>query len=143
MTNYIVRDVNKLIMKYKTRDPFEIADDLNITVEYHDLGNLKWFYFYQSRFRYIVINENIEDRLKPIICAHELGHNRLHQNFAKSKALQEFSFFDMSSKPEKEANLFMAELLVTDDSMMELIKLGYCYEFIANKIGVPKASCGF
>ncbi|GKX31346.1 hypothetical protein SH1V18_38260 [Vallitalea longa] len=95
MTNYIVRDVNKLIMKYKTRNPFEIADDSNITVKYNDLGTLKGFYFYQSRFRYIVINENIKNRLKPIICAHELGHERFHQNFAKSKALQEFSFFDM------------------------------------------------
>ncbi|GKX31347.1 hypothetical protein SH1V18_38270 [Vallitalea longa] len=31
----------------------------------------------------------------------------------------------------------MAELLVTDDNMMELMKMGYCYEFIAREIGVP------
>lgn len=65
-------------MKYKTRNPFEIDDDLNVTVKYDDLGTLKVFYFYQSKFRYIVINENIENRLKPIICAHEFGHDRLH-----------------------------------------------------------------
>lgn len=137
MTDFIIKDVNKLVVKYKTRDPFEIADDLNINVKYDDLGSLKGFYFYQSRFRYIVINEDIDDRLKPIICAHELAHDRLHQNFAKSAAIKEFSFFDMSSKPEREANLFMAELLITDDSMMELIEMGYCYDFIASEFGVP------
>lgn len=41
----------------------------------------------------------------------------------------------MSSKPEREANLFMAELLVKDDNMMKLMKMGYCYEFIVVKLG--------
>ncbi|SKC79863.1 Predicted Zn peptidase [Maledivibacter halophilus] len=137
MINFILKKVDKLIKIHKTRNPFEIAESMNITVKYDDLGSLKGFYFYQSRFRYIVINENIDDRLKPIICAHELGHDRLHQSFAKSGAIKEFSFFDMSAKPEREANLFMAELLVTDDDILNLTKLGYNHDFIARELGVP------
>jgi len=110
---------------------------LNITIRYDDLGTRKGFYFYQSRFKYIIINENIDERLKPVIYAHELGHDRLHQSFAKSGAIKELSFFDMSFKPEREANLFMAELIVTDDLMMELIEIGYDYNFIARKLSVP------
>jgi len=137
MTGFIFKEVDRLIRKYKTRNPFEIANSLNITIRYDDLGTLKGFYFYQSRFRYIVINENIDDRLKPVICAHELGHDRLHQHFARNSAIKEFSLFDMTSKPEREANLFMAELLVSDDSIIELMKLGYTYDFIAGELGVP------
>lgn len=41
MVNGILKEVDKLIKKYKTRNPFEIANALNIEVVYHDLGNLK------------------------------------------------------------------------------------------------------
>lgn len=31
----------------------------------------------------------------------------------------------------------MAELLISDDNIMELMKLGYTYNYIASELGVP------
>ena len=137
MISRILEEVDKLTKKYKTRDPFEIAKGLNIDIIYHDLGNLKGYYYYQSRMKYIVINKNISEDLKPVICAHELGHDRLHLHFAKNFAIREFGLFDMSSKPEREANLFAAELLINDDKFLNLALLGYSYESIASELNIP------
>ena len=137
MISRILEEVDKLTKKYKTRDPFEIAKGLNIDIIYHDLGNLKGYYYYQSRMKYIVINKNISEDLKPVICAHELGHDRLHLHFAKNFAIREFGLFDMSSKPEREANLFAAELLIDETRFLELVFDGNSFFYISNKLNVP------
>lgn len=137
MISRILEEVDKLTKKYKTRDPFEIAKGLNIDIIYHDLGNLKGYYYYQSRMKYIVINKNISEDLKPVICAHELGHDRLHLHFAKNFAIREFGLFDMSSKPEHEANIFAAELLVDETSFLELILEGNTYSDISSIMNMP------
>ena len=137
MISRILEEVDKLTKKYKTRDPFEIAKGLNIDIIYHDLGNLKGYYYYQSRMKYIVINKNISEDLKPVICAHELAHDRLHLNFAKNFAIREFGLFDMSSKPEREANLFAAELLIDETKFLELALDEYSYMYLSNKLNIP------
>ena len=137
MISRILEEVDKLTRKYKTRDPFEIAKGLNIDIIYHDLGNLKGYYYYQSRMKYIVINKNISEDLKPVICAHELGHDRLHLHFAKNFAIREFGLFDMSSKPEREANLFAAELLIDESKLMELILSGSTFGWISSELSLP------
>ncbi|WP_352406424.1 ImmA/IrrE family metallo-endopeptidase [Acetoanaerobium noterae] len=137
MISRILEEVDKLTKKYKTRDPFEIAKGLNIDIIYHDLGNLKGYYYYQSRMKYIVINNNISEDLKPMICAHELGHDRLHLHFAKNFAIREFGLFDMSSKPEREANLFAAELLVDETRFLELVLAGHTYSDISSELSIP------
>lgn len=50
MVNFILKEVDRLIRKYQTRNPFEIADNLNITVRYDDLEALKGFYFYSTYY---------------------------------------------------------------------------------------------
>jgi len=50
MTNFISKEVDKLIKKYKTRDPFEMAKDMKINICYHDLGNLKGYYDMSTLF---------------------------------------------------------------------------------------------
>ena len=74
MLDRILYEVKELKTRYKSNAPFEIAKNMNINVTYDNLGALKGYYFYQSRFRYIVINQNIDDKSKNIICAHELGY---------------------------------------------------------------------
>ena len=87
--------------------------------------------------KYIVINNNISEDLKPMICAHELGHDRLHLHFAKNFAIREFGLFDMSSKPEREANLFAAELLVDETRFLELVLAGHTYSDISSELSIP------
>lgn len=137
MRKVIINEVNRLIKTYHTRNPFEIAEMMNIEIVYHDLGNLKGYYFYQSKFRYIVINENISEEMQTVICAHELGHDRFHQHLAKNDPIKEFTLFDITSKPEREANLFTAELLIPDESIMCLVHGDCTYNYIAAQLNIP------
>ena len=63
--------------------------------------------------------------MNKIVCAHELGHDQLHREFAKNEPIQEFMLYDMSSRREYEANIFAAELLLDDDEILDLIEKGY------------------
>ena len=57
------------------------------------------------------------------MCAHELGHDQLHRDLAKLGALQEFVLYDMSTRPEYEANVFAASTLLDEKEM-----LGYIFD---------------
>lgn len=84
-----------------------------------------------------MINENISEEMQTVICAHELGHDRFHQHLAKNNPIKEFALFDITSKPEREANLFIAELLIPDESIMCLVKVDCTYSSIAAQLNVP------
>jgi Zn-dependent peptidase ImmA (M78 family) len=121
MSIYIYEMVENLKRKYKTNNPFQIAKALNIFVSFKALNNLKGFYYIVNRERHIVINNTLEEEEQRIVCAHELGHDRLHQHFARVNALKDFVLYDMSSKPEYEANIFAVDLLIEDVKVRELI----------------------
>jgi len=125
LNGYILNISKKIIKKYKTRNPFEIAEAMNIEVLYCDLGKLKGFYKKDGHNRFIVINENLNEPLQKIVCAHELGHDQLHRHLAKNSYIKEFMLYDMKSKPEYEANLFAAELLFSAKDVLEYFKQGY------------------
>ena len=68
--------------------------------------------------------------------AHELGHDQLHRNLAKGSAIQEFMLYDMITKPEYEANIVAAEILLDTDEILEYIyDYGYTSEQIARAMG--------
>ena len=129
--------VSDLTKKYSTRDPFSLADALGIDVDCADLGSLKGFYIVYSRNRFIVLNTSLTESLSKVILAHEIGHDRLHRDIAKNGGLKESSFFDMKSKPEMEANIFAANLLITDKNVIEYGKDGYTAEDMAKELYVP------
>ena len=64
-------------------------------------------------------------QMNQIVCAHELGHDQLHREFAVSNTLQEFTLYAMNSIQEYEANVLAADLLLEDDAVLELIYDGY------------------
>ena len=66
-----------------------------------------------------------------VICAHEIGHDQLHRNMAKNDAIQEFMLYDMATKPEYEANIVAAEILLDTDTIIEYI---YDYGFTSEQI---------
>lgn len=102
MTDYILDTVHRLQKKLHTKDPFEAAKNLGIHVLYRNLNNLKGFYTLRCRERYIVINESLSQNEQKIVCAHELGHDRLHRHFAQYTPLQDMMIYDMTLKPERE-----------------------------------------
>ena len=104
---------------------------IGVEVFYADLGSLKGMYKYLKKNRFAVINEKLDSYSKTLVCAHELGHDILHQDLAKRVCLQEFMLYDMKSRPEYEANLFASEILLPDDKILTLAHDGYDIEQIA------------
>jgi Zn-dependent peptidase ImmA (M78 family) len=85
-----------------------------------------------------VINNNVADILRRIICAHELGHAVLHCELAMMNSFQEMELFDATQPAEYEANLFAAELLIPDNKLLELLN-DYSKSFfgVASELYVP------
>ena len=111
---------SRLVKRCGTRDPFSIARQLGIEVLFcEDFGPLKGMYRVIKRSRFIFINENLSGQMQRIVCAHELGHDQLHRNLAKGSAIQEFMLYDMTTKPEYEANIVAAEILLDTDEILE------------------------
>ena len=132
--DYIQTIAHELIAKFDTRDPFELCKAIGVEVFYADLGNLKGMYKYLKKNRFAVINEKLDVYTRTLVCAHELGHDILHQDLAKKICLQEFILYDMRSRPEYEANLFASEILLPDEKIFTLAREGYDVEQIAKEL---------
>ncbi|WP_317380927.1 ImmA/IrrE family metallo-endopeptidase [uncultured Intestinimonas sp.] len=122
----------KLVRRCGTRDPFEIARQLGIEIIFcDDLGSLKGMYRVIKRNRFIFINSSLSDKMQKIVCAHELGHDQLHRKLACANGLHEFMLYDMSTRPEYEANIVAAEILLDNDELLDYI---YTYNYSAEQI---------
>lgn len=133
-TEYLSQIGNDLVKRCGTRDPFRIAKELGITVldDCDNFGPLKGMYRIIKRNRFIFLNKDLSPEMKRIVCAHELGHDQLHRHLATSSGLQEFSLYDMRTKPEYEANIVAAEILLDTNEVLEYIyNYGYTSEQIA------------
>ena len=137
--DFISKKVDRLVSKFKTRDPYEICGCLGIYIHFKDLGeNLKGFYFYQSKIRNIAINTRLVEDIRRILISHELGHDRLHQRIAKMKGFQEFELYDAVMPTEHEANVFAAELLIKDNELLALLNDSERSFFdVARELSVP------
>lgn len=109
--------ITYLTKKYKTNNPFELADILNITIFYEELGSINGYYNKVLRMRQIHINCNLQEHLKYFTCAHELGHALLHTN-ASTPFLRAHTYFSID-KLELEANTFAVNLLLSDELINE------------------------
>ncbi|MFJ8261440.1 ImmA/IrrE family metallo-endopeptidase [Rummeliibacillus sp. NPDC094406] len=110
--------IEQLRKKHNTVDPYELASLLNIMVIPFNLHEeINGFYQYNRRNKYIFINSNIDDDLKRVVCAHELGHALLHTR-SNTHFLRNNTFLSVD-KIEIEANTFAAELLLSDDDLRE------------------------
>lgn len=128
--SYLSKVGSNLVKRYGTRDPFRIAKELGIEVLFcEDFGPLKGMYRVIKRNRFIFINKDLSPQMQRIVCAHELGHDQLHRNLAKGNSLQEFMLYDMATKPEYEANIVAAEILLDTDELLEYVyHYGYTSE---------------
>jgi Zn-dependent peptidase ImmA (M78 family) len=136
----IERKAKRLIRYYErmtgSHDPIKIAEYAGIRIAIVPLGDISGNYILIRRKRWIFVNETIpkDSSLFQVIVAHELGHALLHRKencaFIKSRTLL------LTSGIEREANLFAAHLLITDDILKEYA--GYTQEQFCNSTGYPK-----
>lgn len=123
----------RLVRRCGTRDPFEIARQLGVEVLFcPDFGSMKGMYCVVKRTRFIFLNRDLTPQMQRIVCAHELGHDQLHRDLATTGAIQEFMLYDMTTRPEYEANIVAAEILLDTDAVLDYVyNFGYTSEQIA------------
>lgn len=110
-----------LIRKFRTRDPFQIASKLNITVKYISTKKQKGFCKIILNRKFIFINRNMSEQMQKMVCAHELGHLLLHRQILTEKSfLLDYELFDIRNDTEYEANVFAADLLIDEEDLSEL-----------------------
>lgn len=134
---YIKNQVAELVKRFNTRDPEQIALGLDIFVKRADIGSLKGMYTILLDKPFIVVSDTLDEIQSRQIIAHELGHDRLHRHFATESILQETMFYNMSSQPEFEANLFAAHLLLGEKAQ-EMAQQGATLTDIATVLGVQE-----
>lgn len=118
---YIYDETQKLIRKYKTRDPFKIMEEMHIIVgETSSFQKLKGFCFMSCKTIYVRISSFLSEEEKQIVAAHELGHIILHKTQLKMAPMKDDTLYNMQDNTEYQANLFAADLLLSDADIAEM-----------------------
>lgn len=125
ISNRIKEDVKYLVNKYKTRNPFELADALGFIVVKSQLkGGLNGCYHEKFGFQFIYLNSDLSEEKQLIVAAHELGHARLHKG--QNILFLNNNTFSSKGKFERQANLYAAELLISDDCVNDCKCIDNC-----------------
>lgn len=133
---YIVETAEWVLCEYGGRDIFETAENSGAKVWFRRLGGLKGFYICENGIRYIVINEVLDEISKKVICAHELGHDMLHRELSVG-GIRESTLFLDTNKTEREANLFAACVLISDDELLDAVSECANVVQAASMLGFP------
>jgi len=133
--DFIQSKVDDLCKKYGTRNPFTLAKYLKIEIFYWDLPHdIRGFYQYEKRNRFIFLNSSLSIEEQIIVCAHELGHAILHTKL-NSPFMRSNTLFSID-KVEVQANTFAAYLLIPDESLFDSYEQMTIYD-IATLYNVP------
>ena len=112
-SNKIKQAVDNLKATYNTNNPFVICDHLGITVRERNFNESRKAYFVSIYGQpSITINSNYIEKSKNILCAHELGHIILGHTGVNN-------FESENQEAEREANLFAASLLISDEMLQD------------------------
>ena len=130
MTDFIYSEVQRCLKKYGTRNPYEFLASMKVvfreTTRYPENG-LKGFCMIMFGTMYVTVNANLDDVLKKTTTAHEGAHIIVHRNVILSSAtkmMKDFDIFNASGRYENEANFFVADYLLDDNDVMEIITDG-------------------
>lgn len=130
MRDKIKKKVAYYVRKYNTRDPFRLANALNVEVQIGNTGSCSGCYMFLKNHRYIFLNQELEELEANMVLAHELGHAVMHRKqncyFLREKTL-------LLPGIEREANLFAAELLIPEETILEYPD--YSIEQLARLLG--------
>lgn len=124
---------NKLCKKYKTRNPYEIADRMDIIIHRMNLGkSTRGMCHHKKRIKQIFLHEDLEAWEERFVLAHEIGHLVMHPNH--NAPFLQTTFFSRS-RYEIEANKFAAELIISDTDLKDY--QDYTIGQIAGIYGLP------
>lgn len=109
--------VDRIVKKYKTRSPYELADLTGIEIIRCELGAIRGYYLCKYRIKQIALNCNLSPKDEAFVLSHEIGHSIMHPNLS-TPFLIENTYFS-TNKLEIEANKFATELLLPDEIIFE------------------------
>lgn len=118
--------------KFGTNDPFELCDLLKINIKYAELEHINGYFIKVSKYKFIVLNSELNELSKKFVCAHEIGHAILHSEL-NTLFLQK-NTLTIKGKYECQANEFAAELLIDDDLLEQYT--GYNLDTISRCTGI-------
>ena len=99
--DYIYRQVERLVQKYKTQDPIELLEARGVIVkETSQYQNLKGYCFVSCQTVYTILSSFLSDGEKRIVAAHELGHIVLHHNELKMAPMLDDKLYNMVDDTE-------------------------------------------
>lgn len=132
-TSEIIQKANEIVDICGTRDPHKLAKELGVEVLYYPFTSQRGAYKVIMRNRFMFIKEDLHPVMENIVILHELGHDTLHRNEAtKAGGFKEFNIFEMrDNRMEYEANIFVAQISLPDDEILEYIDRGYDIQQIA------------
>jgi Zn-dependent peptidase ImmA (M78 family) len=108
---------------------------------------LKGFCTIIKRTQYAVINGKLREEERRIVAGHEAAHLILHKNeIMKSPAqtMRDFNIFDNSGKYEREANFFLADFILSDEEVLNVISDKYATYFnAASRLMIPPQLLSF
>lgn len=132
----IIETAESVLEEYGGRNIFETAENSGANVWFRELGGLKGFYICENGVRYIVINDELDDVLKKVVCAHEFGHDMLHRELSVG-GIREGTLFLETNKTEREANLFAACVLITDNEILDAVSYSSDIRSVAANLNLP------
>ena len=108
---------NSLAQKYRSRNPFEIIQGMNVILVFAPLINVRGFYQYFQRNNIIYIDDHLPEHEQKFVCAHELGHMLMHRK--ENAVFMDAKTYLKTTPYETEADKFAVELLVPNEIILE------------------------
>ena len=134
INTYIYEKVCEIVDKYGTRNPFQLLYEFGFQVYRSTLSSPKGYSIIANGIGYAGISESLDPIERRIVGAHEFGHLFLHADQLKVAMLKDMDLYRMCDKTEYEANLFAAELLLSDEEVAELAQMEQSDYFSMAKI---------
>ena len=127
MLEFIYSEVERVIKKYGTRDPYDLLDAIGaVTVisDRYKRDGLKGYSTIINRTMYAVINGKLREDDMRIVAGHEASHLIIHKAVilaSPASMMKDFNIYDNSGRHEREANAFLADFLVSDKYVLDVI----------------------
>lgn len=135
-------EVETLVKKYDTRDPFALIDampDAKLWLsDSFSADGLKGFATIQNRTKYVVINSMLVPEERLVVAAHEIGHLFKHEVRLRAQPMRDFDIYSAQGKLEREANFFAANFLISDEQALdEIHSCGADFFSVAKTLCIP------
>lgn len=126
--------INTIVKRYGTADPFEIADRLNVQVEWCKLGPFPLGKtVYDKKEPIIMLNESIKHQpIQSFIMGHELGHVVLQENLVGYYTTNHHGHSKLETEADEFAVALMGMLFIEENN-----RVPSSYKELAWSYGVP------